>query len=110
MNIQVFTAAGQRKVATLSYFSYVEKTANYAVASTDYTVNCTANSFTVTLPTAVGIMGQTFVIKNTGSGTTITVATTSSQTIFSNAASLSILLTTGDSVTLQSTGANWIVL
>jgi hypothetical protein len=32
---------------------YIAKTANYTLTANDYTVDCTANTFTITLPTAV---------------------------------------------------------
>ena len=87
--------------------AYVAKTGTYTISAvTDYTIDCTANTFTVTLPTAVGIQGQLFVIKNSGSGT-ITVDTTSSQTIDGGS---SITITAGSSATLQSNNANYIKL
>jgi len=86
--------------------SYVEKTANYTVATTDDTIDCTANTFTVTLPTAVGLEGKIFNIKDSGTGA-ITVATTSSQTIDGNS---TITLVQGNSLTVQSNGANWIII
>ena len=61
-------------------FPYAAKTANYTLTDEDYFIDCTSNTFTVTLPTAVGRPGQIYVIKNSGTGT-ITVATTSAQTI-----------------------------
>ena len=87
---------------------YVAKTGNYTITNNDYTVDCTSGSFTVTLPTAVGIAGQVFVIKNTGGGT-ITMATTSSQTIDNGLASL-FNLTSTTPLRVQSTGANWITI
>lgn len=83
---------------------YVAKTATYAILSYDHTINCTANSFTVTLPTAVSIAGKVYVIKNTGVGT-ITLATTSAQTIDGSAPGTVVA---GAVTVLQSTGANWI--
>lgn len=59
---------------------YVAKTTTYTITTTDFFIDCTSGSFTVTLPTAVGVSGQMYVIKNSGGGT-ITLATTSSQTI-----------------------------
>jgi hypothetical protein len=47
---------------------YAAKTATYSITSDDQVIDCTANTFTVTLPTAVGITGKRFVIRNTGSG------------------------------------------
>jgi hypothetical protein len=60
--------------------TYIERTANYTATSADQTINCTANSFTIKLPTAVGIQGKEFLIKNTGTGI-ITIVTTNNQTI-----------------------------
>ena len=60
--------------------SYTAKTSTYSVLTSDFMVDCTSGTFTVTLPTAVGITGKRFLIKNSGAGT-ITIATTSSQTI-----------------------------
>jgi hypothetical protein len=73
---------------------------------TDYTVDCTANTFAVTLPTAVGITGRTYIIKNSGTGI-ITLNTTSSQTIDGTASGV-LTLVQYDSITLMSNGANWI--
>lgn len=82
-------------------------TALRTLDTTDYIVECTSGTFNVTLPTAVGITGKTYVVKNTGSGV-ITVATTSSQTIDgSTTVSLSVQYT---SITVSSNGSNWIVL
>jgi hypothetical protein len=80
-------------------------TANYTLTSTDYTVNCNG-SFTVTLPTAVGISGIVYVVKNSGTGA-ITVATTSSQTIDGQ---LTQTLTQYDALTVVSSGSVWIII
>ena len=85
--------------------SYIAKTANYTLAPADTLVDCTANTFTITLPTAVGIAGRIYKIKNSGTGI-ITVATTSSQTIDNN---LIQSLTQWDSLEVMSTGTNWII-
>jgi len=88
--------------------SYLAITALRTLDVTDSTVNCTANSFTVTLPTAVGISGRIYNIKNSGTGV-ITIATTSSQTIDGQASS-AITLNQYDNLTVQSNNANWIIL
>lgn len=85
--------------------AYLAKTANYIVGPFDSTIDCTANSFTVTLPSAVGIAGRTYVVKNSGTGV-IAVDTTSSQTI--DGASIDILAT-AIARTYQSNGANWLI-
>jgi len=87
---------------------FVSKTANYTILLTDSTINCTANSFTVTLPTAVGIAGQAFNIKNSGTGV-ITIATTSSQTI-DEYLSAAIILPQYTNLTVMSNGSNWLIL
>jgi hypothetical protein len=84
----------------------VNKTANYTAAS-ETIINCTANSFTVTLPTAVGVDGRHYVVKNSGAGV-ITVATTSSQTI--DGVTTKSLPTQYDKMTVVSDGANWIII
>ena len=85
---------------------YSAKIANYTITSSDWTIDCTTGTFTITLPTAVGISGRYYNIKNSGNGL-ITVATTSSQTIDGE---LTQLLGNKDSMTVQSTGTNWIII
>lgn len=80
--------------------------ANYNVGVNDYLIDVTGNTITVTLPTAVGIDGKNYVIKNNGSGV-VTVATTSSQTI-DGASSKS--LKTNDSIEVISDGSNWVIV
>ena len=46
--------------------NYTAQTTTYNILRNDYTINCTSGTFTVTLPTAVGFAGQTYVIKNSG--------------------------------------------
>lgn len=70
-----------------------------------YLVEVTANSPTLTLPSATGTYGMSFIIKNTGSGTA-TLATTGGQTI-DGASTKS--LTQYVSLTVFSNGINWII-
>lgn len=86
---------------------YNSGASNATLGATDYTYNCLSGTFTVTLPTAVGITGRIYVIKNSGAGT-ITIATTSSQTI--DGVTTQTLSTQYSSYTVQSNGANWIIL
>lgn len=69
-------------------------------------VEITSGSPTITLPTAVGLVGYQFTIKNTGSGT-VTLATTSAQTI-DGASTQSI--TQYQALVPTSNGTNWILL
>lgn len=85
------------------------KVANYNVANTDYLVQGSASggAFTFTLPTAVGITGQRFVLERTDQtlGNIITIATTSAQTI--NGITTKHLATQYERYVLISDGANW---
>jgi hypothetical protein len=87
--------------------NYVAKTGTYAIGTGDFVINCTANTFTVTLPTAVGVAGKQYCVKNSGTGV-ITIATTSAQTIDGNNAK--VLAVQYESLWFMSNGANWIVI
>lgn len=90
--------------------AYISKTTTYTATISDYAIDCTGGgTFTVTLPTAVGITGREYVVTNSGTGT-ITIATTSSQT-FTNvtATPTSLTITSYGTYKVQSTGAAWIV-
>lgn len=91
------------------------KTANYTATDNDYLllVDATSGSVTITLPTAVppagtGASKSRFIIKRTdSSGNTVTVATTSSQTI--DGVATYTLGAQYDSATIDSDGTNWAV-
>lgn len=88
-------------------FPYIAITSTYAILISDYTVDCTSGTFTATLPTAVGVTGQIYTIKNSGTGV-VTLATTGGQTI-DGSGTLSIS-TQYQSYTIQSNGSNWIII
>lgn len=103
------TASANSKVHTTSFATaYVAKTATYTATDADHTIEATANTFTITLPTAVGIPGRQYVITNSGAGT-ITLATTSSQ-VFVNVTLTPTTLTLGplSTVTVVSNNAAWL--
>jgi len=75
-------------------------------ATANETINCTANTFTVNLPTAVGIQGTTYILVNSGTGV-ITLDPNGTETING---SLTINLTQYITRTVQSDGANWIII
>lgn len=84
------------------------KSANYTATTTDSAIlgNATSAAFTVTLPTAVGVAGQTYFIKKTdSSGNAVTVGTTSSQTI--DGVTTYVLGAQYQSVSVVSDGSNW---
>ena len=89
----------------------VTKTANYTAASGDETIlgNASAGSFSITLPTSVGIGGKIYIVKKIDStANTVTIATTSSQTIDGNTSK--VISYQYDGYQLQSDGANWFVI
>lgn len=90
------------------YFTgYVAKTANYTITTLDSTIDCTSGTFTVTLPTAVGVTGRIYNIKNTGTGT-ITVEGNGSEKI--DGGLTAVLSNRYESIKLQSNGSNWIII
>ncbi len=89
-------------------WGYVSKSASYTATNDDYTIEVTGTGKVITLPTAVGITGRVYIIKCTNASGADTVATTSSQNI--DAATTYILATQYKYVTVQSNGANWIVI
>lgn len=82
--------------------------------ATDYLIDCTSGTFTVTLPAAAGAARRQYVITNRGSGT-ITIATTSSQqfvNINGTPTSLTLDPVGAGAITsysVYSAGAAWIV-
>jgi len=80
--------------------------ATYTIVNTDYVIECTSGTFTVTLPTAVNVQGKQYVIKNVGTGT-ITVGTTLSQTIDGNN---TISLSQNEVIEVVSNGSNWKII
>jgi len=75
-------------------------------ATANETVNCTANTFIVNLPTAIGIQGTPYTLVNSGTGI-ITLKGNLGQTING---SLTIDLAQYTSRTVQSDGTNWIII
>lgn len=84
-------------------------TSTYAVSNADDTLVASGASFTITLPTAVGIAGKRFTINHGGTSLTqvYTLNTTSSQTIGGIASGSYALYTANESLTIASDGTNW---
>lgn len=79
------------------------KTTSYSVLATDHTILANG-AITVTLPDATVLAGEQFIIKNITATSTVTLNTTSSQTIDG---ATSTTLTPGVSLTVVSDGSNW---
>lgn len=86
---------------------YTAVNSTYGVITSDCVIECTSGTFTVTLPTAVGIEGQYFIIKNSGTGV-ITVDGYSSETI--DGAANKLLAVQNESITVVSNDTNWIIV
>jgi hypothetical protein len=89
-----------------SLLAYIEKTANYTLKPSDGIVNCTANSFTITLPSASGMAGKPYIVTNSGTGT-ITVLPNGIEKI---AGMSRQIVDPGNSMSIVSTGAGWIIV
>lgn len=98
--------------ATAAYtYSSITSNPNPAVANTYYKLS--GASFTVLLPTAVGVDGQAIILQHGGTSLTqvYTINTTSSQTIGVDAIASGAyaLYTKGELLHLVSDGANWLI-
>lgn len=93
--------------ATTTTLPFTNVDSSYAIDNSDCVINCTANTFTVTLPTAVGIEGQYFIIKNSGAGV-ITIDAYSSEMI--DGESNKLLAVQYESMTVISNGVNFLVI
>lgn len=85
-------------------------TTAYTATGTDYNLIFTGTTAaTLTLPTAVGITGRMYCIKNASSNiSTLTIATTSSQTI--DGASTATLNNSYQTLSVVSDGSNWYIV
>lgn len=85
---------------------YIEKSDSYTITQNDHTINCTTGTFNITLPTAVGISGRIYNIKNTGTGV-ITVICDGSETIDGETTQT---ITQWENLKIQSTATGWIII
>lgn len=111
---RVYLTSAGSFISTVPFTASAALTTAYAASAVDITattahktIDLTVTGKTVTLPTAVGITGRNYTIKLTASGTG-TVATTSSQTI--DGSTTYSLSAQYKYVTVQSNGANWIII
>lgn len=107
--VTVVTSGAIKSNGMLS--NLVSKTSAYTLLTSDeiITGDATSSAFTITLPTAVGITGQTFTIKRLNAGINIvTVGTTASQTI--DGTSTYILNAQYKYLKVVSNGTSWLVI
>ena len=88
----------------LTAYTYTNTT--YNIQNTDNIVEADG-TFTINLPTAVGITGEQFTIKNVGTGT-ITVDGDNTETIDGNLTA--VIAVQNASITVVSNGTNWIII
>lgn len=84
--------------------AYLATATSITLTSAHSTVAVTATGQTITLPTAVGSTGRYYTVKLKAAGS-VTIATTSSQTI--DGVTTLVLSVLNDVATVQSDGANW---
>lgn len=89
------------------WFPYVAKTANYTVTLADYEIDCTANTFTVTLPNSAAGNTQIFVVTNSGAGIITVTTVGATQIVGNNGISTTATVAAGSSTTFHSTGAGY---
>lgn len=104
----LITAASTASVTAVSAWNIVSKTTTYTAVANDY-IKASSTSFTITLPTAVGVSGQAIAIQHTGTSLTqvYTLNTTSSQTIGGISSGSYALYTNGEVLVVISDGSNW---
>lgn len=87
-------------------YPYREATSNTTLGQNDHVLECTANTFTVTLPSASSCARRVYFVENSGTGI-ITVDAESSQTINGE---LTQTVIQWDCLQLMSNGTNWRIL
>lgn len=95
---------------TTNTHSIVSKSANYTATTSDeiILVSASGGGVTITLPTAVGNTNQYTVKKTDSSGNTVTLATTSSQTI--DGGTTAVLRVQYASISVVSDNSNWYII
>ena len=87
-------------------FKQVTINSVYTATTSDYMIDVTGGTFTVTLPSAVGIQGRLLVVKNNGGGA-VTVQPVLGQNIDDKPF---VILGETNTIQLASNGSNWIVM
>jgi len=108
---QVLMGAGTASVPAWNYpgGNVTAVSSTYSILTSDGFLVLSGASFTITLPTAVGVKCQEYTLKHTGTSIAqqYTIATTSSQTIGGIAGGSYVLMTAQESLTVFSDGSNW---
>lgn len=112
-NVGIGTTSSTSRLHNVGSISlpYVAKTADYTATASDYTmaVTCSSANITITLPAASGATGRIYNIKKMdATAYTVIVDGNASETI--DDLTTQTLLAQYDSIQIQSTGANWIII
>lgn len=84
--------------------AYLEKGVNYTLVHGDHVVVATVAGLTFTLPSAAGMVGQEFILKNSSAGS-LTIDGYATETI--DGGLTAVLNTQYESITVISNGTNW---
>jgi len=103
VDVAISALIGQVPVSVRAYTLAV---GNYTINTAEYLVEYQTGTFTATLPSAVGIAGQEFQVKNSGTGS-ITLDGEGSETIDGVATKA---LSQYVSIKVMSNGTNWIII
>jgi hypothetical protein len=87
-------------------FKQITINSSYTATTDDYMIDVTGGTFTVSLPTAVGIQGRLLVVKNNGGGA-VTVDPFGSETIDGKPF---VILGETNTIQLSSNGSEWVAL
>lgn len=111
---QVLTSGGGSAAAMIwssvaTVPNVVAKTTTYSAVINDYiTASNAGATYAITLPTAVGVSGQSiWMVRTDSTLTQITIATTSAQTVGGYASGVVTLATLNEVYQFTSDGANW---
>lgn len=88
-------------------FPYVAKTATYTATTSDYEIDCTANTFTVSLPNSTAGLTQLFVVTNSGAGVITVTTVGGTQIVGNNGIATTATVAAGSSTTFHATGTGY---
>lgn len=88
-------------------YAYRATAIGVTLNETDSIINCTAAPITISLPTAVGITGRRYIIKNTAGAGNVTIDPAGAELIDGAA---TVMVTNGNSRTIVSTNVGWIIV
>lgn len=103
--VNTYNGTSRLVTPTLAASDFTNISATYTITAADKFVNATANTFTATLPSPVGISGFSYTIKNSGTGT-VTIATAAGNI---DGVSTKMLNTQYGGMTVTSDNTNWVI-